>query len=352
LAIKLIKSYFSLYNRYLERIIRTKNITRKIRTYSSSRIFISKGEFKHTNNKVTITLYTYNRQKTNYLLKLKKRFITKFLEKGYKENSFNINPINKKLRIRNKILLNKKLKNIIHKSTKALLKATENQKEVLKILNVLNKKKVKNYYNYIGLFYKRRMTKFLRKIVIYIYYKQLIYINKSKFNYTYLQYLKNYLQVLFNKNVEFNFINLKHFHLNSNILSESLLLKITKDKGKLTRNLNILRDKLKVNKKVSALGYGEFIKKNNERKSLQESIINNLKYKNFFGFRLQANGRLSKRFTASRSVSKLRYQGNLINIDSSYYGLSSVLLKGNLKSNVQFTKLNSKTRIGSFGLKG
>jgi hypothetical protein len=135
-------------------------------------------------------------------------------------------------------------------------------------------------------------------------------------------------------------------------LSESLLLKITKDKGKLTRNLNILRDKLKVNKKVSALGYGEFIKKNNERKSLQESIINNLKYKNFFGFRLQANGRLSKRFTASRSVSKLRYQGNLINIDSSYYGLSSVLLKGNLKSNVQFTKLNSKTRIGSFGLKG
>jgi hypothetical protein len=28
------------------------------------------------------------------------------------------------------------------------------------------------------------------------------------------------------------------------------------------------------------------------------------------------------------------------------------LLKGNLKSNVQFTKLSSKTRIGSFGIKG
>jgi len=352
LATKFIKSYFSLYDRYLERIIRTKKITRKIRKYSSSRIFISKGEFKHTNNKVTITLYTYNRQKTNYLLKLKKRFIKKFLRKGYKKNSFNKKPIYKKIRIRNKILLNNKLKNIIHKSTIALLKATENQKDILKILNGLNKKKVKNYYNYIGLFYKRRMTRFLRKIVIYIYYKQLIYINKSKFNYTYLQYLKNYLQVLFDKNVEFNFINLKHFHLNSNILSESLLLKITKNKGKLTRDLNILRDKLKVNKKVSAPGLGEFIKKNNERKSLQEYIINNLKYKNFFGFRLQAKGRLSKRFTASRSVSKLRYQGNLINIDSSYFGLSSVLLKGNLKSNVQFTKLNSKSRLGSFGIKG
>ena len=81
LAIKLIKSYFSLYNRYLERIIRTKNITRKIRTYSSSRIFISKGEFKHTNNKVIITLYLFNRQKNNFLLTLKKWYIKKYLKK-------------------------------------------------------------------------------------------------------------------------------------------------------------------------------------------------------------------------------------------------------------------------------
>ena len=127
------------------------------------------------------------------------------------------------------------------------------------------------------------------------------------------------------------------------------MLKITKDKGKLTQYLDKLRDKLKVKKKVS---FGELIKSNNKRKDLQNNIINNLKYKHFFGFRLQAKGRLTKRFTASRSVSKLRYQGNLINIDSSYFGLSSVLLKGNLKSNVQYTKLNSKSRIGSFGIKG
>lgn len=346
LAVKFIKSYFSLYNRYIERKIRTKKITRKIRKYSTSRIFISKGEFKHTNNKVTITLYTYNRQKTNYLLKLKKRFIIKFLKKDSNNESFSIS---KNKRVRNKTLLNNKLKNIIHKSTIALLKAIENQKDVLKVLNGLNKKKVKNYYNYIGLFYKKRMRRFIRKIVTYIYYKQLIYINKSKFNYTYLQYLKNYLQVLFNKNVEFNFINLKHFYLNSNILSESILLKVKKNKGYLTIYLNELRDKLKVKKKVSL---GEFIKENNKRKGLQHYIINNLKYKNYFGFRLQAKGRLNKRHTASRSLTKLRYQGNLINVDSSYFGLSSVLLKGNLKSNVQYTKLNSKSRLGSFGIKG
>jgi hypothetical protein len=39
-------------------------------------------------------------------------------------------------------------------------------------------------------------------------------------------------------------------------------------------------------------------------------------------------------------------------MDSSYKGLSSVLLRGHVKSNLQFTKIKSKTRIGSFGLKG
>jgi hypothetical protein len=70
------------------------------------------------------------------------------------------------------------------------------------------------------------------------------------------------------------------------------------------------------------------------------------------GFRLEANGRLNRRYTASRSINKVKYKGSLLNIDSSYKGLSSVLLRNNLSSNLQYTKLNSKTRIGSFGLKG
>jgi hypothetical protein len=70
------------------------------------------------------------------------------------------------------------------------------------------------------------------------------------------------------------------------------------------------------------------------------------------GFRLEARGRLTKRYTASRSLLKVKYKGNLLNIDSSLKGLSSVLLKGNLNSNLQHTKLASKSRIGSFGIKG
>lgn len=84
----------------------------------------------------------------------------------------------------------------------------------------------------------------------------------------------------------------------------------------------------------------------------QKTIINNLKYKDITGYRLQIKGRVTRRFTAARSISKNKHKGGILDIDSSYRGLSSVLLKGNLKSNTQYTKLKSKTRIGSFGIKG
>ncbi len=84
----------------------------------------------------------------------------------------------------------------------------------------------------------------------------------------------------------------------------------------------------------------------------RESVLNSIKNKSITGVRIEAAGRLSKRHTASRSTFKLRYKGSLRNRDSSYRGLSSVVMRGNIKPNVQYTKLNSIVRIGSFGLKG
>ncbi len=84
----------------------------------------------------------------------------------------------------------------------------------------------------------------------------------------------------------------------------------------------------------------------------RELILNSIKNKNITGVRLEAAGRLSKRHTASRSTFKLRYKGTLRNRDSSYKGLSSLIMRGNIRSNIQYTKLNSTVRIGSFGLKG
>ena len=86
--------------------------------------------------------------------------------------------------------------------------------------------------------------------------------------------------------------------------------------------------------------------------SLQKNVLHLINNKAVYGVRLEAGGRLTKRLTASRSVSKLKYRGSIKNINSSRYGLSSVILKGNLRSNLQYTNINSKTRNGSFGLKG
>jgi hypothetical protein len=74
LAIKLIKSYFNLYNYKLERKIRSSRLLLRLRRLSSHKIYVSNGEFKHTNNKVIITLYLFNRQKFNYDKKIIKSF--------------------------------------------------------------------------------------------------------------------------------------------------------------------------------------------------------------------------------------------------------------------------------------
>src|ERR1700733_10352453 len=360
LAIKFIRDYFYLYNNNIERKIRRKKIYNRRRKLSINRIFLSKGEFKHTNNKVIITLYIYNKQKNNYLLKLKKRYINKFLINilSFKKNSIS----SKKNILSNKLILLKKLKKITINGTLALIDANFFKPRVARILKDLQQKKKINKFKvvskYVNKFYKKFIKKSLRRLFIYTYYRRLIYVNKSRFNYTYLQYIKNKLQVLFNKNIEFNFINLKYFYLNSNILSESILLKIRKNRRRLMRHLSNLEKIIIIRKKRVILG--EIIKKENlntkiyfyNNRLLYKNIIKNLKYKHIAGFRLEANGRLNKRYTASRSINKVKYKGNLLNIDSSYKGLSSVLLRNKLSSNLQYTKLNSKTRIGSFGLKG
>ena len=361
LAIKLIKSYFNIYNKKVESYIRTKRLLRRLRKLSSNRIFISNGEFKHTNNKVTITLYVYNKQKNNYLLKLKNRYLRKFFKKILSFKKINKTLDLKSKRLSNKIILIKKIKNIKTKGLKAILKANWYKYKIIKVLEKINKKKeIQKYISiskYVNNFYKKLVKRSLKRLEIYVFYKQLIYINKSKFNYTYLQYLKNHLQLLFNKNIEFNFINLKQFYLNSNILSESILLKITKNRKRLFKLLKNLKEKVKIRNKIKFINKPLIskldLKKHFYKKTLlQKYIIKNLKYRHIIGFRLEAKGRLTRRYTASRSVHKLRYEGNLLNIDSSYNGIPSVLLKGNLRSNLQYTKLNSKTRIGSFGLKG
>lgn len=83
----------------------------------------------------------------------------------------------------------------------------------------------------------------------------------------------------------------------------------------------------------------------------QKKVFKNIKNVDVTGIRIEAAGRLTKRNTAAKSVFKLRYTGNIKDMDSSYKGLSSVTLRGFAKSNLQHTKSESYIRIGSYGIK-
>ena len=69
------------------------------------------------------------------------------------------------------------------------------------------------------------------------------------------------------------------------------------------------------------------------------------------GIKLQGSGRLTKRLTASRSVIKYDKMGNLRKDKSYSNDLSTNLLKGYVKSNLQYTNINSYKPIGSYGIK-
>lgn len=247
----------------------------------------------------------------------------------------------------------------------------KNRYKLIKALkNLMNNKndKLVNYtmQEYIFKFQKKILKFFKMKLKIYFYYKKLLYINKSMFNYTFLKYLKKYLEYYYNKNVEFNIINLKKFYLNSDILSEVVKLRITKNRRKMMKYMNKIKEKIRIRKiplfssnktsytndKTKLFFLDNNINKLTHKKDkISKFVFKNLKHKYVTGFRLEARGRLTRRYTASRSMYKLKYKGNLLGIDSSFRGLSTVLLRGNLKSNLEYTKSKSKTRIGSYGLK-
>lgn len=356
---KLIKGYFSLSNLKLERKLRKEKLRRRSIKLSTNKIFLSDGEFKHTNDKVIITLYLYNRQKYNYLYKLKKRYVKLFVKARFLE----------------------KLNLIKSKWLNYLEKHKELSKDLMRILPSYSYK-----VSFIqSLHYKNYIKKALKRLKFYMFYKQLLYINQNKFNYSYLQGLMYLIKKIFNKNVELNLINLKYFYFNSDIFSQPLVLKLRK-KRNLLRYLKACVRKVKIRKTNEIINNYFFdlnelskvknvdilnnlllnLLKQNEKNYtnntvvknkygfniLKYIILNNIKYKRVSGVRLEAAGRLTKRYTASRSRYKVIYKGNLENTLSSVKGYSSVLLRGNFKPNLQYTKLNSKSRIGSFGVKG
>lgn len=136
-------------------------------------------------------------------------------------------------------------------------------------------------------------------------------------------------------------------HLNNEIHTGAIALKLRNRKNKVLRLLK----KALFNIKVPS-PYKYYKKQYYTIATKKDLFFNHINYKLITGIRFEASGRLSKRLIASRSIFKLRYVGNLKNIYSSFFGLSSVMLRGYLKPNLEYTLINSKTRNGAFGLKG
>jgi hypothetical protein len=192
--------------------------------------------------------------------------------------------------------------------------------------------------------------------------------NNYKFKSNNLLGLKNILSKIYNKKVELNIVNLKYLHLNTDILSESMVKKL---KNRSNRLLKVLKKALSIIKIPYLIKYfendsnitylndfssplitnKELISQDFSNDDIQNSAFDSIRHKTINGARLEGKGRLTRRLTASRSIFKYKYKGGLKNIDSSYKNKSAIVLRGNIKSNVQYTLINSKTRNGAFGMK-
>ena len=340
----LIKNFFNLQFNY--KFLLKKYKSYRLRSASFNKIYASKAEIKHTNNKAILTVYVYNREKISLL---------------------------KKIRLLNKSFYNE-VKLLISENKKILgFYNSENS-------NIIYNKSIKALLD--------KNLKVLRK------YKLRLSLNNSKFEEKLLYKLKNFIIKYYNKKVEFNIVNIRSvvFHTDfftkivtskllnrkanilatmDNILNKVVLPKVNRivEKSLVKKSLNLLENKYKylnlsfilnnnLSELLNSLYYNlivDYYNNNNLNKDyfrIYEIIFNSINYKNMAGIRLEAKGRLTKRYRADRATFKVRWKGGLKNIDSSYKGLSSVNMRGYVKPNLDYSIFTSKRRIGAFAVKG
>ena len=91
---------------------------------------------------------------------------------------------------------------------------------------------------------------------------------------------------------------------------------------------------------------------NRDYSKIKSIIFESIKYKYIAGIRLEAKGRLTKRYRADKSVYKFKQKGGIKNMYSSKQAIPSVVYRGYLDSNIDYSIQTSKVRIGSFAVKG
>lgn len=472
----LLKGYFSMFISHKD--LGTKYVSKLYRKRSPKKIFIGKGELKHTSTKAIITFYVYNTEKISLKREYNKLYQSFFspkkrylMKKNKRIVTFLINSLSRQIIIDDKGNVLKDISGndiIIYNRPYTIEEFLNSPKHVItKISTHYNKAKINEfgsdtspfeqitykevYYSILNLFienlssylsvlikYFEYLTKLVQNKILsnnerfliftnllkilytfnypdYEYYKKkanrkylknlyrlryLLKFNSVKFEKPFVTRLIHLLEKLYNKKIELNIVNLNKMHLNSDILTQAIVLKLKNKKNKFYKifrsslnkvkipNIDRLNEKIDqsnrknyfINKIRNVYINNMFSSKTDKGDSLNKLLLNYfpsgnsleiedlynvkrdislkdyvfryLKHFRLGGVRLEAKGRLSKRFTASRSVFKLNWKGGLKNVDSSFKGLSTVMLRGDNKSNVEYSMLKSKYRIGAFGIKG
>jgi hypothetical protein len=365
----LIKGYFNMY--FENKFLKHKFISPKKKRKSLNKIFVSKAEIKHTNSKAIITIYVYNRERLILLKKikgLKKKFlklVVFLLILNTSSNKiFKYLPFSGLRQNINKSFVNPSIKSLSRK--------------IYRILEIIRK-------------YRLRLS-----------------LNKYKLEDKFLFKLSQFIGKYYGKKIEFNIVNLKSIAYNGDIFTEILTSKVKKEKsspiwrintllskvvfpkanriiergrveknvdlefvGNKYKNLNIssiintnvfVKDNL--NKLLDDLHFKTNLEKENKLNKdnisldkvsylkIRDIILDNIKYKNMGGAKLIVKGRLTRRYRADRALYKLKWKGGLKNIDSAFKGLSTVVYRGYLDSNVEKSMVTSKRRIGSFAVRG
>jgi hypothetical protein len=383
------------------KILNIKRRVNRFRRLSPRKVFVGKGELKHTNSKVIITLYLYNTEKMYLIKELKKQFKNLYLarfpiminfskgRKGEEITSYNRpftleeyleSPSESKVRFKRyplKIVKETLTYREVYISTVASLvnKLTTSLaiiNEYYKYLSMLVEEKVLNDYDKFKLFTNKMPTfdnisnypkiedkfniaylSYRKKLLRFLY---LLKVNIAKSEPNLLIKLAYIVKNMYNKEVEFNIVELNQMHLNSDIFTQAIALKLKNRKNRLYRVLKsslskvdlpnvsrrseryyeFNRDDLLVNK-IRNSYISSMVDQNSNTDSLNELLLNlftssedlemefkskstrinlpvsletyvikSLKHLKLAGVRVEAKGRLTKRFTASKSVFKMR----------------------------------------------
>lgn len=412
---KFLKSYFNLYSIKLERKIKKSPTLRfRFRKSSVKRVLVSKAELKHTSEKVNITIYIYNRHQKFYLNKIKKiRALNMYKSRRRKKKLKII--VKKGLKIISNVLEQKKIlfktlnqqtdMSIFNNYEKKYLKIfirkslrREIKRFYIKQIIFINISKFKSNYllpltSLIEKYYKQKKIEFNLVNLKYLYLNSYIFtdtivkkIKNKKINFR--KVLRRSLMFkmplverlvvfdeMYNKMRRWQNLKVNHILSNHNYYKqkgieeeqqqeqeeqeekEEQVNQIDSDSDfdsyKIYLRLKkIAKDKLKWKKQQPNVLFSSHYKNIEKNKRVTMTVLDSIKYKFVKGMRIEVAGRLSRRNTAARSMFKYVYRGNLRNMDSSFKKLSTVVLRGHFKSNLQYTKLNSKRRIGSYGIKG